>query len=228
MKQPHPWDGVIPQSDIDSFNDEPSNMDRAHRGGPRPALLVVDVTYMFVDSRFPTGHSATGWPAVAQIVRVLAAARAAGIPVYFTKSWADDNYRPAPAEQGKWRSRKTWSATGDDLPPGDAIVAELAPQPGEIIIAKGKRPSAFFSTPLIAHMVADDVDTVIVTGLTTSGCVRATVLDAFQYNLEVLVPHECTADRSQLSHQVTLFDLHMKYADVITTDTTIEYLDGMT
>jgi maleamate amidohydrolase len=95
------------------------------------------------------------------------------------------------------------------------------------VINKGSKPSGFFGTPLASYLVHAGVDTVIVTGMTTSGCVRATVLDAFQNNFHVIIPHECSADRSQISHKVNLFDMHMKYADVISLEETVEYLDSV-
>lgn len=89
------------------------------------------------------------------------------------------------------------------------------------------KPSAFFGTPLASHLVHAGCDTVIVTGMTTSGCVRATVLDAFKYNFNVVIPSECCADRSQISHKVNLVDMHMKYADVVSSDETIDYLQKL-
>ncbi len=110
------------------------------------------------------------------------------------------------------------------MPPGDVIAEALTPQPGEVVIDKGAKPSGFFGTPLASYLTFDGADTVIVTGMTTSGCVRATVLDAFMNNFNIIIPHECSADRSQMSHKVNLFDMHMKYADVLSLDETIEWL----
>ena len=117
------------------------------------------------------------------------------------------------------------SATGSPASPGDVIVDDLAPRPGETVIHKQFKPSAFFGTPLASMLIAQRVDTTIVTGMTTSGCVRATVLDAFEHNFHAIVPHEACADRSQISHKVNLFDLHMKYADVVSVDETLDYLE---
>ena len=107
---------------------------------------------------------------------------------------------------------------------GDVIVDELTPAEGELIIYKAGRPSGFSGTRLASYMIHAGADTAIVTGMTTSGCVRATVLDAFMSNFNVIIPFECAADRSQISHKVNLFDMHMKYADVISLDETIDYL----
>ena len=114
-----------------------------------------------------------------------------------------------------------------DLPPGDVIVDELAPKPDEMVVCQHHKPSGFFGTELAALLVYDKVDTVVITGLTTSGCVRATAVDAFQYNFDVVIPFECVADRSQISHKVNLLDLHMKYADVAPLDDVIGWLKSL-
>jgi maleamate amidohydrolase len=103
------------------------------------------------------------------------------------------------------------------------IVPDLGPWPGERVIVK-TMPSAFFGTPLASLLTYLAVDTCIVTGMVTSGCVRATVVDAFSHNFRVVVPEECVADRGELSHKVNLFDIHMKYGDVRPLDDVLEYL----
>lgn len=227
MTRSRPWDGVVSQADIDAFNTTTDAIDRPLQAGSRPALVIVDMTWEFVDSHFPSGHGATGWPCVDANVQLLADARQKGIPIYFTNGYAETDYRPQSKENGRWRCPPTWSAEGSDLPPGDMIVDQLQPVEGEVVIHKAGRPSAFFGTQLASLLVWDRIDTVIVTGMTTSGCVRATVLDAFQYNYQVLVPHECVADRSAISHAVSLFDMHMKYADVISLEETVRYIKSI-
>ena len=96
---------------------------------------------------------------------------------------------------------------------GYEFVAELAPRDCDILVPK-KQPSAFFATALASHLIDLGADTLIVTGCTTSGCVRASVVDAFSYNFRVTVPEECVYDRSRVSHAVNLFDMSEKYADV--------------
>jgi isochorismate hydrolase len=96
---------------------------------------------------------------------------------------------------------------------GYDFVAEVAPNPEDVLLPK-KHPSAFFGTPLVSHLVDLGADMLVVTGCTTSGCVRGTVVDAFAYNFRVLVPQECVYDRSATSHAVNLFDMASKYADV--------------
>jgi nicotinamidase-related amidase len=222
----HPWNGIVPEADVLSFRKEPGFHDRPIRAGERPALIVVDMTRAFVDSRYPTGWSETGYPAVAANRRLLEAARRGGIPIFFTKAYPQAEYRPTEAQRGRWKTSKR-PELDPSLPPGDVIVDELAPLPGETIVCKGSAASGFFGTPLASLLVYNEVDTAIVAGMTTSGCVRATVLDAFQYNFHVIVPHEACADRSRISHAVSLFDVHMKYADVASVDATIEYLQSV-
>ncbi len=97
---------------------------------------------------------------------------------------------------------------------GYDFVAEIAPQAGDLLLPK-KHPSAFFGTPLLSHLIDLGVDTLFVTGCSTSGCVRASVVDAFSYNFRVVVPQDCVFDRSPTSHAVNLFDMNAKYADVV-------------
>lgn len=222
-----PWADVIPADDLASFRREFADPHRPLSAGRRPAVVVVDMTKAFVDSLYPTGWSATGQPALEANARLLDEARRAGIPVFYTKAYADPAHQPRPAERGRWKLNGSPIPLPTDVPPGDVIPAKIAPRSDEIVIDKAGKPSAFFGTPLTSYLVHAGCDTVIVTGMTTSGCVRATVLDAFQYNFHVVVPFECTADRSQVSHKVSLFDMHMKYADVVSLDETVDYLTAL-
>lgn len=183
--------------------------------GDRPALLVVDMTEAFVRDEWPTGWSATGDPCVRAIQRLLVAARSAEMPVVYTRS---EPLVHQPLVGGWLRG-----GSGPSMFPFDGpeivheIVAELEPMATDLVIAKPK-PSAFYGTQLAGALTYLGVDSVIVTGMTTSGCVRATVNDAFMRNYRVTVPVECVADRSQLSHHVELFDMASKYADVVALD----------
>lgn len=220
----YPWDDVIPEADRQRYKAAGYGSEyRPISAGTRPAVIVVDMTREFVDSRWPTGNSETGYPAVAANARLLEEARALGLPVFFTKLYEDPAHVPAPAQKGRWKT-KGRRPPDPDLPPGDVIVEDLTPQPGEIVIYKHHKPSGFFGTELASLLLYEGADTAVVTGMTTSGCVRATAVDAFQYNLDVVIPFECVADRSQISHKVNLLDLHMKYADVAPLDQVIDYL----
>ena len=100
---------------------------------------------------------------------------------------------------------------------GNEIVAEVAPVPADIFIEK-RKPSAFFGTPLMSYLTNMRADSLILTGTTTSGCVRASAVDALSYDLRVTIPEEAVFDRGELSHKIALFDLHMKYVDVTDTE----------
>lgn len=219
-----PWEGLIPREDEESFRAGFSEASRPMEVGERPALIIVDMTRAFVDSAYPTGWSQTGYPATAANRLLLEAARDAQIPVFFTKSRPMSELPVTPAEKGLWKHRASSQPVPEDLAPGDVIMDDITPIEGEVVIHKGGKPSGFFGTPLASLLTYHKVDTTIITGMVTSGCVRATALDAFQNNFFVIIPHEACADRSQISHKVSLFDMHMKYADVTEMDETIEYL----
>ena len=186
--------------------------------GDRPAILVVDYQKAFTTDGLGMGGTALIERGLAGAARVLAAARVTGVPVFqFHVSFGE-----AEGGLGLWANKVPQLA---EIRAGTPWVEidERVSDPSDSVIAK-KWPSAFAGTPLAALLTAQKVDTVIVTGCTTSGCVRATVVDAFSHNLRVIVPVECVADRGELSHKVNLFDMHMKYADVLPVEDVAEYL----
>ena len=176
--------------------------------GARPALCIVDFVNGFVDPAiFGGGNIAQ---AVAQTVGLLAAARACGLPVAFSRvvyaaDGSDDCafVRKVPALSG---------LTEDA--PASQIVAALAPRPHEPILRK-TQPSAFFGTGYAERLRQLGVDTVIVAGCTTSGCVRATVVDAMSHDFRTIVARDCVGDRSLAAHEANLFDMEQKYADLM-------------
>ena len=176
------------------------------------------MTYAFVDDRFPTGWGATGWPCAAAIRRLLDVARPLGVPVFYsTGKLAHSPGRARALERDLDLHRPPRA------PAGAEIVPEIAPQEGESVVTK-RYPSAFFGTELASLLTYHQIDTLIVTGMVTSGCVRATAIDAFSYNYIVVVPEECAADRAVLPHKLNLFDIHMKYGDVMPLDPVLDYL----
>ncbi len=215
------WDDVIPEAERRMY--EKGGMGRDRVGmGEKPAVVVVDMTYGFVDSSFPLGHSETGYSAVAAIRRLLDRARPLGVPVFYTLA------RPAGAacERGLWKGGGAVAHPGMQDPKANQIVEEIAPRPGETVVAK-TWPSAFFGTSLVSFLIYHRVDTLVVTGMVTSGCVRGTAVDAFSHNYRVIVPQECVADRGQTSHKVALFEIHMKYGDVLPVDAVISELEAL-
>ena len=203
--------------------------------GERPAVMVIDVNYNFcgdraepiLDSierwRYSCGEVAwtTGIPA---IVRILEVARRKRLPIiYTTNPRREDGF-----DLGIWSLKSHRAEDEVDVMGhrGNDIVDEVAPLPGDLFIEK-RKPSAFFGTPLMSHLTNLRADSLIVTGSTTSGCVRATAVDALSYDVKVTIPHEAAFDRSVLSHKVSLMDLHMKYVDVTDTDDVVAYLEGL-
>jgi nicotinamidase-related amidase len=208
-----------------------------HRGhtqprGRRPALLVVDVTRAFCGEKgqslaeavrgWPTACGPAAWEAIPHIHRLLDAGRACGIPVVFTTALpgADRIYGgTVKGESGAMGSPMAWPGAQD-------IPEEIAPRPGELVLAKPKA-SAFFGTPLLAYLHRQQVDSLVVCGTTTSGCVRATVVDGFSWGYPVVVVEEAVFDRSRISHGVNLFEMHAKYADVVTVDEAVAWLTAL-
>ncbi len=201
--------------------------------GQRPALIVVDVVYGFTGDgpepieesikKYPFSCGAEAWESIRHIKRMLDASREAGIPVFFTTmegSRSCSNERTG--IKGNFFDHPAMLSGGK----GTQIVKELAPIQGEYVLDK-KKPSAFFGTPLVSYLTDHHVDSVIVVGCTTSGCIRATALDAFQYNYRVVVPEECVFDRGITTHAINLFDLQQKYADVLSLDDVIHRLKSL-
>jgi maleamate amidohydrolase len=199
------WDDIIPAEDRAELERE---WGRSRGIGERPAVLVVDMTYAFVDDRYPLGHGATGWPCVESIASLLGVARELELPVIYSGGLPSRNA----AERGLWKS--TGRTPDPELPDPNEIVPALAPREGESVVRK-RRPSAFFGTELASLLIHRRADTVVLCGMVTSGCVRATAVDAFSHNLRVVVPEECVADRVRAPHAVALFDIQMKYGDVM-------------
>ena len=213
------WDDVIPEAERQIY--AKGRMGEGRVGmGEKPAIIVVDMTYGFVDSAFPLGHSETGYPAAAAIRRLLDRARPLGVPVFYSLA----KQGTSACERGRWKGGGAAANPGMRDPKANTIAHEIAPQPGDVVIAK-TWPSVFFGTDLPSHLMYHRVDTLIVTGMVTSGCVRGTAIDAFSYNLRVIIPQECVADRGQTSHKVALFEIHMKYGDVLPLDTVIAELE---
>ncbi len=209
------WDDVIPA-------EERALYDRGGWGGVagfghRPALLVVDMYTAFVDPAYPFS-SPDAPKAVGAIKEMLAQARTSGMPVLYSRAQRARNA----SERGRWKAK----AMGHPImanPEAYQIVSELQPLPTEVVVVK-TAPSAFHGTNLVSHLVFHNVDTVIVTGTVTSGCVRATVVDAFSYGFRVVVPVECVYDRGTTSHKVALWDIYTRYGDVVSMAEVMAYM----
>jgi nicotinamidase-related amidase len=188
--------------------------------GTRPALVIVDLNRGFTDPASPLHCDAD--LAVETTARLLAAARETHCPIAFTTLQYDES------------GRRVAKAFIDKVPtlltlapgtPWPKIDERIAPAPDEPVLMK-LFASAFFGTPLAPMLAAAHCDTVIVTGASTSGCVRATAVDAMQYGYKVVVPRDGVADRAQAPHDAALFDIQAKYGDVLSTEETLELLNA--
>jgi len=225
------WDDILTERDKEVF--ALSGFGKKAGLGQRPALLIIDVNYNFTGDkpepilesvkRFRTSCGEEGWQAVYRIRELLAEARKKHLPTFYTT--AEENRSNSTLMVGGWaaKSNRTTEDMTEQWERANEIVEEIAPQPGDIIVHKQK-PSAFFGTALMSMLNEVHADTVLVCGTTTSGCVRASVIDAFSYNMKVSVVEECVFDRGQASHKINLFDMAMKYADVIPLKETVEYI----
>ncbi len=227
------WDDTLTLRDKEVF--ALSGYGKRAGFGQRPAVLVIDVNYNFVGDkpepilesvkRFRNSCGAEGWEGVHHIAELLAVARKKHLPIFYTTGHDDRNNTVA---FGRWQAKNSRSTEdmSDSWDKGNEIVADIAPQAGDVVVRKQK-PSAFFGTPLMSMLNEVHADSVLVAGTTTSGCVRASVIDAFSYNMKVSVVEECVFDRGQASHKINLFDMAMKYADVISLKETIDYIGGL-
>ena len=220
------WRTVVGPRDLEIY--EAAGYGRPLTPGRRPVLLVVDVTYGFVGrvrepilqsiETYPNSCGEAGWDAVGVIGRLLPPVRALGRPVVYSAGFTQLGVRGV----GLWADKHPRAS----LSPADAaeIPTEIAPDPSADVLLPKTKPSLFHGTPLLELLVRAGADTLIVTGGTTSGCIRATVLDAFSYNFPVLVVEDAVFDRGELSHAVNLFDMDQKYANVRSSGEVLEYL----
>jgi maleamate amidohydrolase len=186
--------------------------------GKRPAILVVDFSYGFTDATYPTAADMTAQ--VGATRRLLDAARARDVPIAFTTICYDEGQARALA----WLRKAPGMAAlryGTRLVEIDDRLGRREQEP--LLVKTGA--SAFFGTSLAGLVASWHVDTLVVTGATTSGCVRASVVDAVQHGYDVLVPEECVADRASAPHHANLFDIDQKYADVIPLAEVLRYIE---
>jgi maleamate amidohydrolase len=195
---------------------------RAHRGR-HPAVIVVDLTRGFTDLGFPTGADLSD--TIEATNTLTRAARSRAIPVLFTSI----SYSEAEARGNAiaWLAKAQGLRALVDGTPAVELDPRLSREPREPLIVK-KGASAFFGTDVLPTLVDGAIDTVLVCGATTSGCVRATVVDAVQNGFHVLVPRQCVGDRASGPHDASLYDIDEKYGDVISLDDALAYLGGCT
>jgi maleamate amidohydrolase len=224
-----PWADVIVADDEERYRR--AGFGKPSGFGQRPALLVIDVQYRTIGNSpkpfyesledYTTSCGEVGWAAMERIVRLLSAFRGAERPILYP------HVAPKLAEDRQGTLGQKVPGIMDVPDQGYAFPDQIAPQPGDLLLPK-KHPSAFFGTPLASYLIGLGVDTLVVTGCTTSGCVRGTVVDAFSYNFRCVVPFDAVYDRTPTVHQANLFDLAQKYADVLSTDEVVAHVSGAT
>jgi maleamate amidohydrolase len=188
--------------------------------GDRPAVLVVDFSCGFTDPACALGSDLSA--EVEATRRLLDAARAKGLPVIFTTI----GYEPSLTDGGLWLQKVP--ALGDLQVGGEWVEIDprLERREEETVVLK-KGASAFFGTNLAAILVSQGIDSVVLCGATTSGCIRATAIDLLQHGFPALVPRECVGDRAQAPHEANLFDIQAKYADVVSLNEALAYIESV-
>jgi nicotinamidase-related amidase len=221
----HCWKDIVSSDVLEIY----SHYERKVFVGPAPALIAIDLYELAfqggakpvaeLHKTYPSTLGEYAYAAIEPTKRLFAAARAAGLPVFYTTQDIRPESRP-----GRVIATRRQDAIPD--PSLYAIKSEFKPQPGDVVIAK-QRANAFYGTPLMAHFTQLGVRTIVICGESTSGCVRASAVDAFSNGFHVVLVEECCFDRSVLSHKVNLFDLHHKYPDVLHIDEVVAHLGSL-
>lgn len=213
------WDAFLTEQDKATLAGK-----QPRRGGygDRPAVLLIDLyravygdkpePILEAIKKWPATCGPAAWEAVPPIQRLLATARELGVPVVHTTGLEG---------MPGWHAHRD-PGNGDDQD-RIQIIPEVAPIAGEVVIHKSS-PSAFWGTPLAGYLNQLGVDTLLVGGESTSGCVRASVVDGCTYRYRMIVVEECVFDRHQAAHAINLFDLNQKYADVLSLDEVTEWM----
>lgn len=222
-----PWDGIISEEEQRAYH--AAGFGRATGLGKRPALLIIDVQYRTTGTRpmplaeaiteYPTSCGEVAWAAVGNIRQLLELFRARGWPVIYPHVAPKQGFDFGRLSD-KVPAIMTVGARGYDF------VAEIAPIADDILLPK-KHPSAFFGTPLVSYLINAGADTLVVTGCTTSGCVRATVVDAFSFGFRVIVAEDCCGDADEGPHRANLTDVGRRYADVVSMADVLQYFGGL-
>jgi maleamate amidohydrolase len=221
----HCWKDIVPPDVLDIY----SHYVRKTLVGAAPALLAIDLYELAYQGgpkpvaelhrTYPSSCGENAHAAIEPTRRLFAAARTAGVPVFYTTQDTRPDSLP-----NRVNATKRQRPSRD--PADYGIRSEFKPQPGDVVITK-QRASGFYGTPLMAHLTQLGIQTLIVCGESTSGCVRASAVDAYSNGFHVVIVEECCFDRSMLSHKVNLFDLHHKYADVMHVDEVVTSLNGL-
>ena len=219
MDKQEKWRGYVPDEELETYRK--GGFAQRIGMGERVALLNIDTTHMFVDPSYSMcGRDMT--TVKNSLIQLTQAFRRLNLPIYYSRR--DD--RSHPTYRGAWNYKlaepDSFQYTSD--PRADIWPPEYAPRPIDRVVLKNK-PSCFFSTPLEGFLRYDKIDTLVICGISTSGCVRAGASDAFSHNFRVILVDEACGDRSPQAHKANMFDLDMKFADVESMDYVLAELD---
>ena len=218
------WESFFPEEERKIY--EKAGYKGKQPFGRNPALLVIDMQLAFTGTKpmeimeaideFPTSCGKAAWEAIPKIQQLIHVCRDTGVPVVY--STGDPEFKAA---MGNATKRKVESKDFVDV--GTQFPEAIKPREGEFVVRKA-RASAFFGTHLITYLTGKGIDSLLVTGTTTCGCVRGTVLDGYSYGFPVFVVEECVFDRSRTSHLVNLYEMNSKYATVIPLTEALDYV----
>jgi maleamate amidohydrolase len=225
------WDQYLTERDRAHLATRPP---RRRGFGEKPALLLIDLyRWVFGDKpepileaikKWPSNCGLEGWNAIPQIQKLLAKAREVGIPIVHMTGLDRAGVASRSAQRESELQANRDPEAQDRLRRRFDIIDEVAPLPGETVLRKAS-PSAFWGTPLMGHLNALHIDTIITCGESTSGCVRASVVDGSTYRFRMIVAEECVFDRHEATHAMNLFDMNQKYAEVLALQEVLDYLD---
>jgi nicotinamidase-related amidase len=220
------WDDLLSETDRKVI--ENAGYGKARGLGDSPLLTVIDCQNNYIGAdepildqqdRWPAGGGADAWAAVRVAKTLLDEARGADVPVLYTR-----NVQKRTVRFDSFAGKSTWDKAATlDGTEGSKIVTEIAPHDDDLVLDKSYA-SAFFGTPLLTYLVGLGIDTLVIAGVSTSGCVRATAVDGVTRGFKVAVVADAVADRIVASHKVALLDMWMKYTDVIDSDAAMTYL----
>lgn len=224
----HAWQPLLTPRDREFL----AQRDVKPRGlGTKPALLVIDMQYtacgdrdepiMEMVKRWPGGCGHEAWVGIRNQQRLIPACRSADIPIIYTR------YIPQLIQfDGFAKKRSAPAKPTDPTELRWQIMEEIKPEPEDIVLDKSYA-SVLFGTPLISWLIAMGIDTTLIVGNSTGGCVRASAIDLTTHNFNVAVIEDCVFDRVELSHAAALLDMWMKYCDVIFMDDALDYVSGV-
>lgn len=223
------WDDLL--TDIDKLVITKGGYGKSRGLGKKPLLLIIDVQYNYVGEDLPIDHQLDKWPsgggesawqAIKSISKAREIARKFDINVFFTRNVQKQTLAFDGFSAKTVRDQKKYL----DGRPETMIVQELKPFEDELVIDKAYA-SIFYGTPFLSYLIKLGIDTLLITGGSTSGCVRATAVDAVTRNFNVAVIEDCVYDRIALSHKASLLDLWMKYCDVINLNEAVAYMKNI-